>query len=67
MKLFPFQGIMLHTADYIECTEEDLKLLLKAFQMFKISIIYNEIIDNKDVWITFGILSIKCEKKWVAS
>ena len=49
MKLFPFQGIMLHTADYIECTEEDLKLLLKAFQMFKISIIYNEIIDNKDV------------------
>ena len=56
MKWFPFQSIMLHAADYIECPAEHLKLLLKLFLMFKINIIFNEIIDDEDVPEAVGIV-----------
>ena len=49
MKWLPFQGIMLHTADNIECPEEHLKFLLKVLSILKISIIHNDTIDYKYV------------------
>ena len=49
MNWFPFQGIMLHAADNIECPSDHLKYLLKVLSMFKIKIIYDETIDNEDV------------------
>ena len=56
MKWFPFQGIILHAEDNIECPEEHLKLLLKLFSMFKIKMIYDEKIDNEDVPESVGIM-----------
>ena len=62
MECFPFQGIMLHTEYNIECPEDYFKSLLKSFSMFKIRIIYDDIIDNKDVTETVGIMCINCVK-----
>ena len=58
MKWFSFRGIMLHSADNIECPEENLKFLLKLLSMFKIRIIYNKTIDNKVVPKAVGIMYI---------
>ena len=60
MKWFPFQVIMLHAADNIQCPAEHLKLLLKVLSIFKIKIIYDEIIDNKDIPEAVGIMCINC-------
>ena len=62
MKWFPFEGIILHTEDNIECPAEHLKQLLKVFSMFKIKIIYDETIDIKDVSEFIGIIYINCGK-----
>ena len=62
MKWFPFQGIMLHSADNIQCPEEHLKSLLKVFSMFNINIIYDETIDKEDVPEAVGIIFINCGK-----
>ena len=61
-KWFYFQGIMLHASYNIECPEEHLKCLLKLFLMFKIRIIYDETIDNKDVPEAVGIICTNCGK-----
>ena len=53
---------MLHTSDNIECPEEHLKSLLKVFSMFKISIIYDDTIDDEDVPEAVGITYINCGK-----
>ena len=60
MKWLPFNGIMLHAVDNIECTAYNLKLLLKAFSIFKIRIGYNETIDTKDVLEPVRIMCISC-------
>ena len=62
MKWFPFRGIIFHAADNIECPAEYLKSLLKVFSMFKIKIIYDETIYNKDVPEAVGIMFINCVK-----
>ena len=63
MKWFPFQGIMLNAADNIECPEEQLKILLKVFSMFKINIICDETIYNENVLETVGIICINYGEK----
>ena len=65
MKWFPFQGIMLHATDNIECPAEHLIYLLKLFSMFKIRIIYDDTIDNKDVPEAVGIMCLNCGKTLV--
>ena len=62
MKWFPFQIIMLHAANNINCPAKHLKTLLKLYSMFKIVIIYDEIIGNKDVPEAVGIMYINCKK-----
>ena len=62
MKWFPFQGIMFHAANNIECQAEHFRYLLKLFSMFKIRIIYDETIDNEDVPEAVGIMFFNCGK-----
>ena len=62
MKWFPFQGIMLHATDNIECPSEHLKVLLKLFSIFKIKILYDETIDNEDVPEAVRIMYINCRR-----
>ena len=62
MKWFNFQGIMLYAADNVEFPVERLKPFLKIFSMFKINILYDEIIDNEDVPEAVGIICINCGK-----
>ena len=61
MKWFPFQGIMLHVVDNIECPSENL-IFFKAFSIFNIRIIYDDTIDNKDVPEAVGIMYTNCGK-----
>ena len=60
MEWFPFQVIMLHAADNIQCPAEHLKYLFKAFSILNISIIYNDTIANKYVQKAVGIMCINC-------
>ena len=62
MKWFTFQGIVLHTADNIKHPEEHLQSLLKVFSMFKIRILYDEIIGLEDVPEYVRIMCITCGK-----
>ena len=65
MKWFTFQGIILHAADNIDCTEEHLKWLLKVFLVFKTIIIYDDTIDDEDISDAVEIMCINCEKYWL--
>ena len=53
---------MLHASDNIEFPAEHLKMLLKLLVMFKIGIIYDDTIDNKDVPEAVGIMYTNCGK-----
>ena len=62
MQWFPFQDIMLYTADNIKSPAENLKSLVKSFSMFKIRISYDEIIVHKYVLNAVGIMYINFGK-----
>ena len=53
---------MLYKSDNIEYPAENFKYLLKVLSMFKISIIYDETIYNKDIQKAVGIMCINCGK-----
>ena len=52
----------MHAADRIEYPADNLKLLLKVFSMFKITIMYDETIDNEDDPEAVEIMCIHCGK-----
>ena len=62
MKWFPFQVVILHTANNINSLADHFQSFLKVFSMLKIRIWYNETIVTNSVPYYVGIKCINCEK-----
>ena len=62
MKWFPFQVIMLHTADNMNRPDYILHSLLKVFSMFDISICYYKSIVHEQVPYAVAIVYVNCGK-----